>query len=217
MRQSYSKIKCFRTCPLKYKAEFVDKRFPFEENEHTRYGKQVHKAAEEYIGSGVDLDPGYEQFRKQLDAVWNLPGEKLVEQRLALTEDKSPCTFFDRSTWYSTIVDLHSMDNENARSFVIDYKTGKATYPDVDQLELMALHIFAHYPQIKTVKAGLLFLTKNVFIKETYHRKNAAKLWQKWIKDAENIEQCIENDTWQMKPNGLCRNYCRVSECVHCG
>jgi hypothetical protein len=42
-------------------------------------------------------------------------------------------------------------------AWVVDYKTGKSSkYADKGQLELMALSLFAKYPQIKTVRAGLL-------------------------------------------------------------
>ena len=47
---SYSGIKTYEVCPLKYCAEKVTKVVQFEDNESTLYGKELHKACEDYVG-----------------------------------------------------------------------------------------------------------------------------------------------------------------------
>jgi len=56
------------------------------------------------------------------------------------------------------------------RAYVIDYKTGKPKFAETDQLELLALAVFKHYPQVKKVKAGLLFVVASDFIKANFEQ-----------------------------------------------
>ena len=110
--------------------------------------------------------PGKFSFaQKMLDALKNKKGEKLCELKLGITEDLEPCGFFDSNVWFRGVADLIILDDDLA--WVIDYKTGKsAKYADKGQLELMAMSVFKHYPQVKTVRAGLVFVISNDLVKE---------------------------------------------------
>jgi len=100
----------------------------------------------------------------------------------------------------------------------IDYKTGKsAKYADKGQLELMALAMFKHFPEVKTIKGGLLFVVCNAFIKDTYTIEQESELWQKWLADYAKMAKAYEVDVWNPRPTGLCRAHCIVLECPHNG
>ena len=66
----------------------------------------------------------------------------------------------------------------------------------------MALATFKHFPEIKVVKGGLLFVVCNAFIKDTYTIENEATLWQKWLGEYGKMEQAYEVDTWNPRPFG---------------
>lgn len=101
---------------------------------------------------------------------------------------------------------------------VIDYKTGKsARYADKGQLELMALCVFKHFPEIKVVKAGLLFVVCNAFVKEVYSVDKQSELWRKWMMMYGGLDSAFSNDVWNAKPTGLCRAHCVVLDCHHNG
>ena len=106
---------------------------------------------------------------KALDALNEKRGIKMCEQKLGLTADLEPCGFFDKRVWFRGIADLVIIDVLTGVAWVIDYKTGKSLkYADKGQLELMALIVFKHYPQITRVKAGLLFVIAKGLVKEEY-------------------------------------------------
>ena len=143
-------------------------------------------------------------------------GRKLCEEKLGLTADLEPCGFFDDDVWFRGIVDLVILDDDVA--WVVDYKTGKsAKYADKGQLELMALTVFAHFPNVQTVKAALLFVVCTAIVKDTYSRSDISRLWAKWLGTYAKMQNAADNDVWNPKPSGLCRRHCAVLECIHNG
>ena len=139
------------------------------------YGTAVHEAAEEYIRDGKPLPPEYEYIKAPLDSLNMKQGNKLCEYEMGLTADLEPCGFWDDDCWYRGIADLVILDEENKTAWVIDYKTSKNTrYADKGQLELMALCVFKHFPDIETVRGGLLFVVCNELIRETYGKSSSS-------------------------------------------
>ena len=81
----------------------------------------------------------------------------------------------------------------------------------------MALATFKHFPEIKVVKGGLLFVVCNAFIQDTYTIENEPALWQKWLEKYGEMQQAYEVDVWNARPTGLCRAHCIILECPHNG
>jgi hypothetical protein len=81
----------------------------------------------------------------------------------------------------------------------------------------MALAIFKHFPQVKKVKAGLLFVVSKNFIKDSYSAENQDKMWHKWISEYNRMKFSYEKNVWNPRPSGLCRKHCLVLECPHNG
>ena len=137
---------------------------------------------------------------------------------MGLTEDLEPCDFFSDDVWWRGIADLVIIDEEENLAWVVDYKTGKsARYADKGQLELMALAIFKFFPNIKTVRGGLLFVVSNELVKDRYTTFDQTHLWEKWLGGYSKMEAAFENDIWNPNPSGLCRDHCIVLECEHNG
>jgi len=213
---AYSKLKAFEQCPKQFYHERVLREFPFKETEAMRYGNEFHKACEEYVRDGKALPGKFDYIKPTLDALIAKPGDKYCEQKLGLTEDLEPCGFFDKNVWWRGIIDLLIIDGD--RAFVVDYKTGKsAKYADRGQLEQMAMAVFKHYPVVKHVNAGLLFVVAEEFIKDKYLTSEQDDLWLKWIKRYQRMEKAFENGVWNPRPSGLCHRHCPVLECPHNG
>jgi hypothetical protein len=101
---------------------------------------------------------------------------------------------------------------------VVDYKTGKSSkYADTQQLEILSLAVFKHFPQVKKIKAGLLFVVANDLIKASYEQDKSGVYWTKWLEDTGRLEAAITNGVWNKKPNFTCRQYCPVHDCEHNG
>jgi len=215
---SFSKIKSFEQCPKKFYHLKVAKDYKEPETEAMLYGTAVHEAAEEYIRDGKPLPPEYDYIKAPLDSLNMKQGNKLCEYEMGLTADLEPCGFWDDNCWYRGIADLVILDEENKTAWVIDYKTSKNTrYADKGQLELMALCVFKHFPDIETVRGGLLFVVCNELIRETYGKDQAGKMWEKWLADYNRMEQAWKKDVWNAHQSGLCKRHCIVTECVHNG
>jgi RecB family exonuclease len=215
---SFSRIKAFEQCPKQFYHEKVLKQYPFIQTEAMIYGNQFHKACEDYIGKGEPLPERFMYIKDALDKLNQRKGVKICEQRLGVTANLEPCSFGARNVWFRGIVDLAILDEDSGIGWIIDYKTGKsAKYADKGQLELMALAIFAHYPKITSIRAGLLFVVANKLVKETYEVADRANLWEKWASNYATMEKAFEADVWNPRPSGLCKRHCPVTECAHNG
>lgn len=215
---SFSRIKAFEQCPKKFYHLKVSKDYTEPETDAMRYGTELHLAAEEYVRDGKPIPEKFIFVKDVLDALLKKEGEKLCEYEMGLTENLEPCGFKDENVWYRGIADLIIVNRAENMAWVIDYKTGRnAKYADKGQLELMALAVFKHFPEVETVKAGLLFVVSNNLIKETYKKENEWLMWQKWTADYGRMEKAFEVNVWNPHPSGLCKRHCPVTECPHNG
>jgi hypothetical protein len=213
---SYSSIKLFDQCPKKYYHLRVAKDVKEPETDAMLYGTLFHEAAELYIKDGTPIPPQFTFVKSTLDNLKKLEGDKYCEFQMGLNDNLEPCGFKDKDVWWRGIADLLVINGDEARC--LDYKTGKsAKYADTDQLELMALAIFKHFPQIKKVKAGLLFVVSKNFIKDSYNAENQDKMWLKWFTEYNRMKFSYEKNVWNPRPSGLCRKHCSVLECAHNG
>lgn len=214
---AYSTANMFKTCPKQYYHLKVLK--DYTENFDTpdmTYGKEFHKAAENYIGKDESLPAKFEFARSVLDKIKTMEGAKLCEYRIGLTEKMQPCAFFAKDVWLRAVIDLAILNGKEAR--VIDYKTGGNTaWADKGQLELMSLVLFKHHPEVNVVKSGLLYVVANAFIRETYSVENEAALWAKWLGTVGEIQKARRTNVWNPKPSGLCNKHCIVESCIHNG
>lgn len=213
---SYSSLSLFKQCPRKYYRLRVLKDIKEEEAEHLIYGNAVHKAAEEYGRDGVPIPPKFLYIKQYVDTLIDSPGDKYYEHKMGLTRELEPCEFLAGHVWWRGIADFLAVDGKEA--VLVDYKTGKsARYADTAQLELLALAIFAHFPHVEIVRAGLLFVVSKEFIEVELNRAHQHELWKKWIKDTDRLDGCFEHNTWNPSPNFTCRNHCPVLDCEHNG
>lgn len=207
---SFSSLKEYVNCPRQYQELKVLKRYEKKATEQMLYGTVVHKVCEDYVAEGKPLEKNYQRFKPVLDSLVAIPGVKYPEYEMALTPDKQPCAFGDDGRWVRGIVDLLIVDGDHA--FIVDYKTGSNRYPDPKQLKLMALMTFAHFPEVRVIKAGLLFVMHESFMDEEYTRDQIPKLWSYFSTDLERLKISYENDIWNPNPTPLC-GWCPVKSC----
>lgn len=213
---SFSGLKKYITCPRQYHEVKVLKNFTEPETEHTIYGKEIHSAFENYIKHGTPLLKNYQRYEKLLMTLMEIPGTRYTEHKMALTKEKIPCDFDAEDYWVRGIADLVIDDGDTG--FVFDYKTGNSRYADLKQLKLMALMMFEHFPKMKRVRSGLLFVANNGnFFPEEYDREDQEELWDHFIPDICRLELSYQDGKWPPNPNGLCARYCAVRSCQYNG
>lgn len=215
---SYSSIKTFEQCPKKYYHLRIAKDVVDTPGPEADYGTEVHAAAEAYIRDGTPVPPKYDIIRPAVERLAEFPGDKYCEMKLGVRRSDAgyePCGFFDRDVWYRGIIDLLIVNGTKAR--LIDYKTGKnARYADTKQLDLMAGAIFVHFPEVETIKAGLLYVVSEEFPRKDYRRGVGDPL-AVFTNQLERLDAAMDNGVWNPKPSGLCKRHCPVMQCEHNG
>lgn len=214
VKWSHSALKDYEGCPRRYHEVKVLKNYPFTDTQATIYGKELHEAAEFYIKDDKPLPPQFEFIKETLDALKTKPGRKLCEHEMGIRADLSPCAFNDKDVWCRGIADLLIIDDDNLTARVVDYKTGNNKYPDREQLKLMALMVFAHFPHIRKVSGALLFVVKNDLVKASFMRGESEEYWWDYRERVARIEQAHETGVWNPKPTPLC-GWCVVKTCEH--
>lgn len=214
VKWSHSSLKDYEGCPRRYHEVKVLKNYPFTDTQATLYGKEYHTAAELYIKEDKPLPPQFEFTKELLDALKAKPGRKLCEYEMGVRADLTPCGFMDKDVWCRGIADLLIIDDDNLTARVVDYKTGNNKYPDREQLKLMALMVFAHFPHIRRVSGALLFVLKNDMAKASFMVGEAEEYWWDYRERVARIEQAHDTGVWNPKPTPLC-GWCVVKTCEY--
>ena len=214
LKWSHSSLKDYEGCPRRYHEVKVLKNYPFTDTQATLYGKEFHSAAEVYIKDNTPLPPQFDFIKDTLDALKAKPGRKFCEYEMGMTATLQPCGFKDENVWVRGIADLLIINDDNLTARVVDYKTGNNKYPDREQLKLMALMVFAHFPHIRRVSGALLFVVKNDFVQADFNLDEIDAYWADYRERAARIEQAHATGVWNPKPTPLC-GWCPVKTCEH--
>lgn len=217
VKWSYSGLKQYETCPRQYHEVKVLQKWPREETDATQYGTRLHEQAELCIRDGRPLDNDFKFMQPVVDALAAMPGRKFPEYEMALKHDLSPCDFKAPDYWVRGIADLVIVDDDNMTARCYDFKSGGNKYPDPDQLTLMSLMIFKHFPHVRQVTSGLLFVLKNTVTKHKVSRDQETALWWKYRERVGRIAMAHATGVWNPKSSGLCKKYCAVLSCPHNG
>ena len=209
---SFSSLKEYINCPKKYQEVRILKNYSFIDTPQTIYGKEVHEALELYVRDNKPLAKNYLRFKKMVDTLVAIPGEKYPEYKMALTKKMEQCDFEDENRWVRGIADLVIVDGDKA--FIIDYKTGSNRYPDTKQLKLMGLMAFVCFPEVNKIKAGLLFCMKNSFVQESYTRDGIHRAWKSFEQPLDRLTMSYDKDEWTPNPTPLC-GWFPVETCEH--
>ena len=209
---SYSGLKEFENCPRKFQATKILKLYPYEESDAASYGNEVHKALEDHVNDGTPIPEKHARFTPVVQAVLNKTGRHIAEMEFGVTRDLQPCTFFAKDVWLRGTADVVTLDDDDLKAWVWDWKTGKNKYPDIDQMTFMSLFVFTHYSHIRQVNSGLLFLLYNDLRKKRMVRDDVESVWWKLRERLGRIEVVIVFEQFPPKPGPLC-GWCPHKAC----
>lgn len=211
---SYTAWQQYVTCPYQYEAERVSKRYPFVENEHTRYGNRGHKELELRHKDGKPL----EEFKDLEPLVARFDPYKqwsFTELKLTVDRDLKPTRYDNwKGAFCRGIVDIGWKKRDYA--VLLDYKFGKKK-DDSPQLRLFAALGFAHWPEVQMIQTGFIWCKDRESTTEVYGREDAGLIWSSFIPVVEEIAESKRTGNWPKKPCGLCKSYCAVLDCEHNG
>ena len=206
LAHSYSSLKLFENCPKNYYHQRIEKSVKDSGNAVTIYGERIHKSLELRLGEGAMLGREAERYEALCASIEKIAanGVLTVEEEMTLNQSLEPTGWWDADAWLRSKLDVLVRNGPDAIMF--DWKTGKRR-PDFDQLELFAVQVFKHYPEVQRIKTTFVWLKEMKMDHETFTREQEAPIWQKILSKITRIEGALEHDNWPAKPSGLC-NWC---------
>lgn len=207
---SYSAGKMFEQCPHRFHEDRVLRRFPFVQGPEAKEGDEIHKAFELNIARNKPFARKYKDMEAIAQAAKDKPGVKLVEAKWGLTKQFKPCGYFDDKAYYRYKNDYIAIDKSKA--VLLDWKTGKDSYPDIEQLVEGAVCAFQHFPEIETVEAALVFVKAGTIQRRTYVREDLDDYIDAMAWKYGEIDAALKANDYPKTPTALCP-WCPVTEC----
>lgn len=209
---SYTALSDHTNCPKAFYEKRVIKSVVEQQSEQMLWGNKVHKAFEDYVGSGTPLPDMLQSHQDYLDGLRVRGDNRFTERKVALDKSLKPCTFFAQDTWWRGVLDYHSIQGNTVT--IVDYKTGKRK-PDFRQLWIFAIWIFTHYPQVEFVRVGFYWTQDREVDNDLLTRDDIPRIWTDLLKDLKPYVYSFKHDIWPAKPSGLCNGWCPVKNCEH--
>ena len=205
LSHSYSSIKLFENCPLRYYRQRIIKDVIDEGGEASKYGERIHALLEARL-KGANIDKDVAQYEPLCQSVETLAkrGSLHIEQELVLTENLTPTGWWDSDAWLRSKLDVLVIVGDDA--VVMDWKTGKRN-ADQFQMQMFAAQVFKHFPDVQRVKTSLVWLKTMEMDTNQYDRTDANNIWAEVMKRIQRIHDAYEHGNWVARPSGLCR-YC---------
>lgn len=206
---SYSSLESFETCAWRHKLTKVTKEVSEGQSEEMLWGNRVHKALEHRLVNNTPLPESMQQFEEVAAKVAKAAegAELEAEQKMSLTKDFRPVSWFDKQTWVRGITDFTI--NKADKVFIGDWKTGKPK-PGSAQLKLTAAMTMHHKPWVNTVINTFVWLKTGSATTEKFTREDIPTIWQEFAPRVQRMEIALAEDKWPKKPGGLCKQWCGV-------
>jgi hypothetical protein len=213
---SYSHIKNFETCPHRYEQLDLLKKFQEDESQELKDGFYIHDCLAKRIAHNKPLPP-HVPYEKWAQYVLSMGGNIMVEQKLAMTKHFKPCAYFDKikKVWLRSVADVLRISGKDCH--IIDWKTGKVK-PDKDQLMLACTVVMAHHPQIFNIRAEFVWLAFDTQTVMDCTVDDVVKYWgDTMFEKVAKLQDARRDNHFPKKKSGLCRAWCAVTSCEHCG
>jgi len=206
LTHSYSSIKMFEQCPKRYLHQRINKDVKDMGSEATIYGERVHKQLENRLALSEPLPKESIKHEQVCNTIEKLTenADLYLEEQLCLNENLTPTGWYDNDAWLRSILDVLILKDDTA--IIMDWKTGKRR-PDFFQLELFALQVFKHYPNIKKVKSTFVWLKEGKIDTENFNHVDTNIMWTNVLSKIDKIDQAYTSSNFPARPSGLCR-YC---------
>jgi hypothetical protein len=220
---SFSQLSQFETCPFQWAAERFYYTVPRQDTEATRWGTEVHKAFEDYVGSDGAIEPpdqlhfmGGKKYAQVLLGAKKKGMTVMCEFQMALNRKLQPVDFDSDEAWARGIADVVIIDGDKVR--IWDWKTGKEK-DDQTQLLIFCAFIAQYFPQLNDFQAEFVWLKsdKKTGMPRPISRKELLPIWKNILGRVKMMEDKVNDEMFIPRPNGLCRNWCHATDCKHCG
>lgn len=203
LSHSYSSIKLFENCPLRYYRQRIAKDAVDEGGDASKYGERVHALLEKRLKGG-DIDREVAHYDPLCQSVLKLASNGVlhIEHELVLNDTLHPTGWWDADAWLRSKLDVLVVIGPDA--VVMDWKTGKRNL-DFFQMQIFAAQVFKHFPDVHRVKTSLVWLKTMEMDTETYTRVDINTHWAEIMGRIQRIHDAYESGNWPARPSGLCK------------
>lgn len=195
----FSKLDTYRTCPAKFKFQFIDK-IPTKSSPAMERGSKIHDDAEAYLRGWITaLNEPLSNWQEEFDALRE--AECLPEQAWGFNRQWELLPdWFQPETWFRAKSDAHYIQGDTL--IIIDFKTGKYRVPSTEQIELYAICGSAVYPHIEKVTAEFWFVDADNTYSKQYTREHLIELRKKY---ANYVAPMYIDEVWKPAPSRECK------------
>jgi hypothetical protein len=209
---SYSRLRDYKMCPLKFYHKFILKDCPERpESDAIRFGSYVHKAIEDYIQGNAELPKGLIRIKDVVQSVRDAGCSSLLaEPPYAVDKNWEPCSSRDWDhAWLRTKIDL--LARWPRQMIYIDWKTGKPSNSDNFQLVVAAAIMAQWHPEVDQIHC-CFFYTQTMKKSKTVivHRASVPAIMKVVTDKSKDIEYRMMQGDWPATPNYTCK-YCEVA------
>jgi hypothetical protein len=210
---SPSKLMSFETCPAKFAAESYYKTVPYTESVQSIWGTRVHKTAEDFM-AGIEVTDleAFEMVKPFVKLLDTLPGERLIEYKIALDENWKPCEWADGTA--RMILDLGLKDGKLLRAY--DYKTGKMK-DDPIQMQIYAYALAILFPDVETFDFRYIWLKDKKTTGFKLERREILPVAKDVRQRVRRMKEAWDAENFPMRKNGLCKQWCGHVGCPYSG
>ena len=209
---SYSGLDTFSTCARKFWAEKVVKTVPDMPTAAKAAGIRAHKAFEDRLDQGAAAAPlpaDLAHHETLMQEIEEGPGRIYTERKVGLTSKLKPCGFFDKDVWWRGVLDVHKVKPDGT-SLIVDYKNGKQ-HNKMRQLWLFGLYGFIEGQEM--VESFYYWIQTSTRTRIKMPAAQAPMILRSLVPDLTAYKEAYDTDIWRPTRNGLCKNYCGVTEC----
>lgn len=213
---SYSALKLYEQCGLRYYRQRILKDVYEQETIYTTHGHSVHTAIENKLKHGTALPPELEAYAGPATAITTgtvLAGGLLeCEQNIGLDREYNPTSYWGDAIWLRSKIDVLVKPPESSgkdirqSASIIDWKTGKRRV-DYTQLKIAAITVFKTVPGLDEIRAAFVWLRDKMMDKVVYTREELPILINELNPRLLAIEEAQKTNVWRPKPSYLC-SYC---------
>lgn len=208
LAHSFSSIKLYETCPLRYYRQRILKDVTDEGSDASVHGERIHKFLEDRLRENASLPAEAARYEPLCQMVEKLAegGQLYVEQELVLNENLEPTGWWDSDAWLRSKLDVLIITADGREAVVMDWKTGKRR-ADFFQMQMFAAQVMKHFPEVQRVRAILVWLKTLEQDTEVYSRDKINEAWAEIMTRIRRIHRSYEQASWPARPGPLCR-YC---------
>ncbi len=208
---SYSRVQSMETCPRKFWHLNIQKDLKEPESDAMAEGTATHAAFRDYMKKGTALPLHLRHHESVLAKIKAMPGEKSIEQQIALNVEWKVTGWFDKDAWLRIISDLTQLNGKSAICW--DYKTGKVK-EDYTQLFLNAAVTMHLAPEVDEVVVAYYWTKSRQITKNKLLRTELPEFWGTMLSRVQTYQRHYDRQDFPPKPNPFCKG-CVVKSCQY--